>query len=157
MKFERLPFLLLIFLSLSVIHSKGEEITGKVSDIEGKPVRGAIVKLLEKNGSTLAFSTSKTRGEYSITFSDTIALNCIIIFSHSKFETLSLPLSEIKRNPDVTLTPGSRELQEIVVLPKAVRAKGDTILYSVDALRHASDRNVDDFIAHLPGMSVDSQ
>ncbi len=115
------------------------------------------MKLLEKNGSTLAFSTSKTRGEYSITFSDTIALNCIIIFSHSKFETLSLPLSEIKRNPDVTLTPGSRELQEIVVLPKAVRAKGDTILYSVDALRHASDRNVEDFIAHLPGMSVDSQ
>lgn len=155
-KLSRL-LLTIAFPSLFSLTSFSEQIRGIVRNDEGKSVYGVIVNALKNDSITVGYAISKRDGSYILNIEDTNSKDILINFSHSQYETLVLPVSKIKENGDVSLVPGGIELNEITVLPSPIRAKGDTITYSVDALRNVSDRTLEDFISHLPGMTVDAQ
>lgn len=103
----------------------------------------------------MRFVQTKTDGKYTISVPDSLAADGCVCFDKVGYSRLVKTVAELAANPDVSLSPESKQLEEIVVMPSPIRARGDTVVYSVDAMRHVSDRTIEDVIKHLPGMSVD--
>ena len=56
---------ILFFMLLHVTASAQIKVTGRVTDLQNKPVGDVIVKIVSGT-KTLAYSTTNTRGEYSV-------------------------------------------------------------------------------------------
>lgn len=157
---KSLVFQFFIFMTIPISFCQSvlaREITGTVTDNNHRPLAGVMVKTQCQSGKTVGFMTTRGDGKYSINIPDSLGNEVLLRFDKIDFSGIVMTLEELLRNPDITLTPEGKTLEEIVVLPSPIRAHGDTVTYSVDALRHVSDRTIEDVIRHLPGVRVSSQ
>ncbi|MDE5876908.1 MAG: carboxypeptidase-like regulatory domain-containing protein [Muribaculaceae bacterium] len=156
---------LLTYLSLGILLQvvtltvRADDSTGQLqgtvkADDTGKPLKGVIVRINDSEDKILAYTLTKNEGQYTLTIPDSTAGEQTVTFEKNGYDRLRCPLATLRRSPDVTLLPGGQALQEVVVMPSPIIARKDTIIYSVDAIRNASDRTIEDVISHLPGINV---
>lgn len=143
-----------MILPLSVEASEGRNAVGRVIDsYDGKGLRGVAVKITS-NSKMISYCLSKGGGHFTIQLPGKISVGDSISFSSLSYNELKIPLEEKVDMGDVRLTPRGKELEEITVSPRLITSRGDTLTFDVNMLKTAADRNIEDVIKHLPGMSV---
>lgn len=129
-------------------------ITGEVVESQTtSPIGGVIVKC-KHQGKILGYCVSKSNGSYSVEIPDSVHTDVMIEFSAHGYQTVFMSDGKLSDDNIIKLMPQAEDLEEIVVRPLAVVAKGDTLIYNVDAVRNVADRSIEDVIAHLPGVEV---
>jgi len=142
------------------------KVTGRVIDLQNKPVSDVIVKLVKGYGSasearecgtkTLAFTSSNAKGEYSLELKSAPSGEVTLQFTHISYEKESerLSLKERTTKVDMVLTPKSISLKEVTVKPDPLRQKGDTLTHNLASFLGKGDVTLEDGLKRLPGVDV---
>ena len=141
-------------------------VTGRVIDLQNKPVSDVIVKLVS-GSKTLAFTSTNAKGEYALELKSVPNGEVTLQFNHISYEKESLALADLKSansksgisNPlqgkvDMVLTPKNISLKEVTVKPDPLRQKGDTLSYNLASFLRKGDVTLEDGLKNLPGISI---
>ena len=130
-------------------------VTGRVIDLQNKPVSDVIVKLV--NGTkTLAFTSTNAKGEYAIEMKSAPSGEVTLQFTHISYEKESERLSfkEKAVKVDMLLTPKAVSLKEVTVKPDPLRQRGDTLSHNLASFLGKGDVTLEDGLKRLPGVDV---
>ena len=146
---------ILICMLLAVTASAQVKVTGRVTDLQNKPVGDVIVKIVSGT-KTLAYSTTNTRGEYSVELKEAPKGEVSLTFSHISYEKESenLTLTEKQTKVDMALTPKTISLKEVMVKADPLRQKGDTLVHNLASFLGKGDVTLEDGLKRLPGVDV---
>ena len=147
--------------SLAIIASAQVKVTGRVIDLQNKPVSDVIVKLVSGT-KTLAFTSSNAKGEYSLEVKNAPTGMVTLQFTHISYEKESERLTlkqsgitnPLQRKVDMILTPKSISLKEVTVKPDPLRQKGDTLTHNLASFLGKGDVTLEDGLKRLPGVDV---
>jgi hypothetical protein len=136
-------------------------VTGRVIDLQNKPVSDVIVKLVS-GSKTLAFTSSNAKGEYSLELKSAPSGEVTLQFTHISYEKESERLTlkqsgitnPLQRKLDMILTPKSISLKEVTVKPDPLRQKGDTLTHNLASFLGKGDVTLEDGLKRLPGVDV---
>ena len=131
------------------------KVTGRVIDLQNKPVSDVIVKVV--NGSkTLAFTSTNAKGEYALELKSATSGEVSLQFTHISYEKESerLTLKERLTKVDMVLTPKEVSLKEVKVKPDPLRQRGDTLSYNLVSFLRKGDVTLEDGLKNLPGISI---
>lgn len=151
---KRLLYIILYVL-LAASASAQVRVTGRVIDLQNKPVSDVIVKLV--NGTkTLAFSSTNAKGEYAIEMKSAPSGEVTLQFTHISYEKESERLSfkEKAVKVDMLLTPKAVSLKEVTVKPDPLRQRGDTLSHNLASFLGKGDVTLEDGLKRLPGVDV---
>ena len=81
---KRLLFLI-IYMTMSAITLAQIKVTGRVTNLQNRPVSDVIVKCLSGN-KTLAFTTSNAQGIYTLELKEMPKKEVVLLFSHISYE-----------------------------------------------------------------------
>ena len=84
-------FLYIIYIALAATASAQVKVTGRVIDLQNKPVSDVIVKLVS-GSKTLAFTSTNAKGEYALEVKNAPTGEVTLQFTHISYEKESLPL-----------------------------------------------------------------
>ena len=117
---------------LAATASAQVRVTGRVIDLQQKPVSDVIVKLVS-GSKTLAFTSSNAKGEYSLELKNAPSGEVSLQFTHISYEKESerVTLKEKVTKVDMILTPKAVSLKEVTVKPDPLRQKGDTLSHNL--------------------------
>lgn len=146
-------FILCLFLGqLSVSAAVPESAAGTIVDGESrKPIAGAVVQALNRQGRVTSFASSDATGAFKIKISDTtdsVSFRCM------GYETLKLP-RDYDFAQGVAMWPKTTLLKDVIVQAPDIYAKGDTLVFNVARYANASDNAIIDVIKRLPGIKVE--
>ena len=142
-------------MALAVHASAQMRVTGRVIDLQNKPVSDVIVKVV--NGSkTLAFTSTNAKGEYALELKSAPNGEVSLQFNHISYEKESerLTLKERTLKVDMVLTPKAVSLKEVTVKPDPLRQKGDTLSHNLASFLGKGDVTLEDGLKRLPGVDV---
>lgn len=142
--------LLLAFLLPTV--NAGVIVKGRVTDTEGNPLAGIIIRLYQDT-KVKGFANSKRDGSFAVK-ADTITLPALLTFASKSFGHKEITVESLTDSIYAVLTPEHYQIKEVVVKALRVRVKGDTITYDVAAHTGKGDRSIEDVIKKLPGIEV---
>ncbi len=153
---------LFIFISLQVheLHGQGR-ITGLVTDSTDFAIPYVQVILYDStNIKIIDFTQCDSLGKYQLSVEEPGFYNLAFsILSHNPVNIpIEIPRSETESSIvlDVSLTPRSLELDEVIVQSeRSIRVSGDTITMKVDDFRRGDEEVVEDVLKVLPGFDVD--
>ena len=139
-------------MALAVHASAQVKVMGRVIDLQNKPVGDVIVKIVSGT-KTLAYSTTNTRGEYSVELKEAPKGEVSLTFSHISYEKESenLTLTEKQTKVDMALTPKTISLKEVMVKADPLRQKGDTLVHNLASFLGKGDVTLEDGLKRLPG------
>ena len=151
---KRLLYIIL-YVVLAVHASAQTMVTGRVTDLQNKPVSDVIVKLVSGN-KTLAFTSSNAQGEYSLEVKNAPSGEVTLQFTHISYEKESERLSfkEKAVKVDMILTPKSISLKEVTVKSDPLRQRGDTLSHNLASFLGKGDVTLEDGLKRLPGVDV---
>ena len=149
---------IILFVVLAASASAQVKVTGRVTDLQNKPVGDVIVKIVSGT-KTLAYSTTNTRGEYSVELKEAPKGEVSLTFSHISYEKESenLTLTEKQTKVDMALTPKTISLKEVMVKADPLRQKGrsDRIFAPAGEEAHRDLRlAVDETVAHKVSVEI---
>ncbi len=132
-------------------------LTGRVTDTSGKPVSRAIVKVYGAGSDSLvAYGSTDAKGAYVLTVK-TQAPRLLLRISHLSYRTGELTADNRPQQlPEVRLQPGGQQLREVTVRAPALRVMDDTLSYDVNQLKSGDDRNIEDVIRRIPGITIET-
>ncbi len=151
---KRLLYIIL-YIALAATASAQVKVTGRVIDLQNKPVSDVIVKVV--NGSkTLAFTSTNAKGEYALELKSAPSGEVSLQFNHISYEKESerLTLKERLTKVDMVLTPKEVSLKEVTVKPDPLRQRGDTLSYNLASFLKKGDVTLEDGLKNLPGISI---
>ena len=151
---KRLLYIIL-YIALAATASAQVKVTGRVIDLQNKPVSDVIVKVV--NGSkTLAFTNTNAKGEYALELKSATSGEVSLQFTHISYEKESerLTLKERLTKVDMVLTPKEVSLKEVTVKPDPLRQRGDTLSYNLASFLRKGDVTLEDGLKNLPGISI---
>ena len=151
---KRLLYIIL-YVVLTASASAQVKVTGRVIDLQNKPVSDVIVKVV--NGSkTLAFTNTNAKGEYALELKSATSGEVSLQFTHISYEKESerLTLKERLTKVDMVLTPKEVSLKEVTVKPDPLRQRGDTLSYNLASFLKKGDVTLEDGLKNLPGISI---
>ena len=151
---KRLLYIIL-YIALAATASAQVKVTGRVIDLQNKPVSDVIVKVV--NGSkTLAFTSTNAKGEYALELKSATSGEVTLQFTHISYEKESerLTLKERLTKVDMVLTPKEVSLKEVTVKPDPLRQRGDTLSYNLASFLKKGDVTLEDGLKNLPGISI---
>ena len=146
---------IILYIALAVHASAQVKVTGRVIDLQNKPVSDVIVKLV--NGTkTLAFTSTNAKGEYAIDMKSAPSGEVTLQFTHISYEKESERLSfkEKAVKVDMLLTPKAVSLKEVTVKSDPLRQKGDTLSHNLASFLGKGDVTLEDGLKRLPGVDV---
>ena len=146
---------IILYIALAVHASAQVKVTGRVIDLQNKPVSDVIVKLV--NGTkTLAFTSTNAKGEYAIEMKSAPSGEVTLQFTHISYEKESERLSfkEKAVKVDMLLTPKAVSLKEVTVKSDPLRQKGDTLSHNLASFLGKGDVTLEDGLKRLPGVDV---
>ena len=151
---KRLLYIVL-YIVLAVHASAQMRVTGRVIDLQNKPVSDVIVKMVS-GSKTLAFTSSNAKGEYSLELKNAPSGEVSLQFTHISYEKESerLTLKERTMKVDMVLTPKAVSLKEVTVKPDPLRQKGDTLSHNLASFLSKGDVTLEDGLKRLPGVDV---
>ena len=133
----------LLYIILSVVlaasASAQVRVTGRVIDLQNKPVSDVIVKLVS-GSKTLAFTSSNAQGVYNLEVKNA--------------PTGEVALKERVTKMDMILTPKAVSLKEVTVKPDPLRQRGDTLSHNLASFLGKGDVTLEDGLKRLPGVDV---
>ena len=149
---------IILFAVLTVSASAQVRVTGRVIDLQNKPVSDVIVKLVSGT-KTLAFTSTNAKGEYAIEMKSAPTGEVTLQFTHISYEKESLPLPPPNGGgkpilQDMVLTPKNISLKEVTVKPDPLRQRGDTLTYNLSSFLKKGDVTLEDGLKNLPGISI---
>lgn len=130
-------------------------VTGRVIDLQQKPVSDVIVKLAS-GSKTLAFTNSNAQGVYSLEVKNAPSGEVTLQFTHIGYEKESerVTLKERVTKMDMILTPKDVLLKEVTVKPDPLRQRGDTLSHNLASFLGKGDVTLEDGLKRLPGVDV---
>ena len=149
---KQLIILAFVFLSLE---GYGQvTISGKLTDVSGKPVASASV-VINKSGTDelLAYDITDYQGRFNITFS-VKAENVELQIRNMGYVTIIKTIPNKNEAYNFELTEHPTELEEVIVEATSITRKGDTLNYSVNAFVKEQDRTIADVLKRMPGIEV---
>ena len=140
---------------LAVHASAQMRVTGRVIDLQNKPVSDVIVKVVSGT-KTLAFTSTNAKGEYALELKSAPNGEVSLQFNHISYEKESerLTLKERTLKVDMVLTPKAVSLKEVTVKPDPLRQKGDTLSHNLASFLGKGDVTLEDGLKRLPGVDV---
>ena len=151
---KRLLYMIL-YVVLAASASAQVKVTGRITDLQNKPVGDVIVKVVSGN-KTLAFTSSNAKGEYALNLNNLPNEEVTLQFTHISYEKESerLSLREKVTNVDMLLTPKSISLKEVTVKADPLRQRGDTLSHNLASFLGKGDVTLEDGLKRLPGVDV---
>ena len=151
---KRLLYIIL-YVVLAASASAQVKVTGRVIDLQQKPVSDVIVKLVS-GSKTLAFTSSNAQGVYSLEVKNAPTGEVTLQFTHISYEKESerLTLKERTLKVDMVLTPKAVSLKEVTVKPDPLRQRGDTLSHNLASFLGKGDVTLEDGLKRLPGVDV---
>ena len=151
---KRLLYIIL-YIALAATASAQVKVTGRVIDLQNKPVSDVIVKVVSGT-KTLAFTRTNAKGEYAIEMKSAPTGEVTLQFTHISYEKESerLSLKERVTKVDMLLTPNAVSLKEVTVKPDPLRQKGDTLSHNLASFLGKGDVTLEDGLKRLPGVDV---
>ena len=151
---KRLLYIIL-YVVLAASASAQVRVTGRVIDLQNKPVSDVIVKMVS-GSKTLAFTSSNAKGEYALELKSAPTGEVTLQFSHISYEKESerVTLKERVTKVDMILTPKSISLKEVTVKPDPLRQRGDTLTHNLASFLGKGDVTLEDGLKRLPGVDV---
>ena len=151
-----LLFMLVVVLAASA--SAQLRVTGRVIDLQNKPVGDVIVKLVSGT-KTLAYGSTNAKGEYALEVKSAPSGTLTLQFNHISYEkeTSPLPASPSRGgvvNQDMVLTPKAVTLKEVTVKADPLRQRGDTLSHNLASFLGKGDVTLEDGLKRLPGVDV---
>ena len=133
------------------------KVTGRVIDLQNKPVSDVIVKMVSGT-KTLAFTSTNAKGEYALELKSAPSGEVSLQFTHISYEKESerLTLKEQTLKVDMVLTPKAVSLKEVTVKPDPLRQKGDTLSHNLASFLGKGDVTLEDGLKRLPGLPRES-
>ena len=151
----RLTFLFFLLVFALVVRGQSV-ISGVVSNEAGQPLPGVMVRIYAQGGSqVLAFGQTNKTGHYRLEVKTTEAASLTVRYAHLSYKTVEARLPNAAAHHDVQLTERVVSLKAATARAPHIRQRGDTITYSVAALKGKADRNIEDVIRRIPGIEVD--
>ncbi len=131
------------------------KVTGRVIDLQNKPVSDVIVKVVSGT-KTLAFTSTNAKGEYALEVKNAPSGEVSLQFNHISYEKESelVTLRDKVTKVDMILTPKSISLKEVTVKPDPLRQKGDTLSHNLASFLSKGDVTLEDGLKRLPGVDV---
>ena len=151
---KRLLYIIL-YMVLAASASAQVNVTGRVIDLQQKPVSDVIVKLVS-GSKTLAFTNSNAHGVYSLEVKNAPSGEVTLQFTHISYEKESerVTLKERVTKMDMILTPKEVLLKEVTVKPDPLRQRGDTLSHNLASFLSKGDVTLEDGLKRLPGVDV---
>jgi len=151
-----LLFIIVVVLAASA--SAQLRVTGRVIDLQNKPVGDVIVKLMSGT-KTLAFTSTNAKGEYALEVKSVPSGTLTLQFNHISYEkeTSPLPASPSRGGvvkQDMVLTPKAVTLKEVTVKADPLRQRGDTLSHNLASFLGKGDVTLEDGLKRLPGVDV---
>ncbi len=148
-------FVLYSLFFISFLASAQVRVTGRITDLQQKPVGDVIVKLMIGNR-TLAFTSTNAKGEYVLKLKEAPKNEVMLLFNHISYEreSESLVLKEKETKVDRMLTPKSISLKEVTVKSNPLRQFGDTLTHRLASFLGKGDVTLEDGLKRLPGVDV---
>lgn len=145
----------ILYVVLAVHASAQTMVTGRVTDMQNKPVSNVIVKLVS-GSKTLAFTSSNAQGEYSLEVKNAPSGEVTLQFTHISYEKESkrVTLRDKVTKLDMILTPKSISLKRVTVKPDPLRQRGDTLSHNLASFLGKGDVTLEDGLKRLPGVDV---
>ncbi len=148
-------FIFLFFITLFYQVVAQSTLQGKVSDGHS-PIDFAQVYVQELEGKILTYAFTDSLGGFIHSFKtekDSILIN-VARLGYKSFQKV---ISSKQKGIDVQLSLSDEStLMEVVVTEgRTIEIKGDTLSYFVHPFSDGSEKNVEDLLAKLPGVSVD--
>ena len=142
-------------MALAVHASAQVKVTGRVIDLQNKPVSDVIVKVVSGT-KTLAFTSTNAKGEYALELKSAPTGEATLQFTHISYEKESerLTFKEKAVKVDMVLTPKAVSLKEVTVKPDPLRQKGDTLSHNLASFLGKGDVTLEDGLKRLPGVDV---
>jgi hypothetical protein len=149
--------LALILLLCSSVAAQQVNISGAVRYKDtGEPAAGSNVLLFSKDGkSLLSYSSANSSGNYSVNYSgnrDSLLLK----ITGFNIKTVERRIKNISQKIDFTVSAQALKLDDVVVKPKAITRRSDTLSYNVSAYRDSMDFAIADVMKKMPGITVKS-
>lgn len=157
-KQRQLIFLYLYFITIFCYSQT--KITGKVSrpDKEGLPSVSIVIKD-SINKSTVAYTFSDGRGDYSLILKDTGKYTISFLSLGYKAKTLPIAVLPNKDNIDlnVILEEQPTDLEEVIIrAEKPISVRKDTINFKTKYFTDGTEQTVEELLKKIPGLNVDS-
>ena len=141
--------------ALAATASAQVKVTGRVIDLQNKPVSDVIVKMVSGT-KTLAFTSTNAKGVYNLEVKNAPSGERLRVgeqssgmvtlqFNHISYEKESerVTLQERVTKMDMIFTPKSISLKEVTVKPDPLRQKGDTLTHSLASFLGKGDVTLD--------------
>lgn len=131
-------------------------ISGQVTDEKGVPLVSAIVRAYPMEGEELAaYCFTNTAGEYSLKISGGTT-DLRLQFSMLGHQTVEKRIANKSAKYDIYMPETSIELEDVTVEAPPISSSGDTVVYHMASFSTQADRNIEDVIRKLPGITVDA-
>ena len=130
-------------------------IEGSVSNDDGAPVVGAMVKVSE-GGSIKAFAATKANGYFTLAFDGITSDSLTVTADKMNFERLSLRVPNKSHKLKLTMRPTATRLREVVVSAPVVYQRGDTLRFNLAQFIGKGDISLEDALRKVPGITVSS-
>lgn len=131
-------------------------IIGSVHLYDGSPIENAIITAKEptdKGERIVASTTTSEQGQYVITLSSS-SKRIIMYVSNFNIKPIKREIANISQTVNFVAESHKIDLQEVVVRPTTIKAKGDTLTYNLIYFRDKNDRKLREILDRLPGVTV---
>lgn len=146
--------IIIIYSLLPLMAMAQMRITGTVTDANGKPLTGAIVKLRQSGtGKMIRFGKTDVRGLFSLD----AAADGYLEVSMLGFKKQRIDNPTTEKPLRIVMQEEAVALKEVTVKASKVREHGDTLTYNVATFADQSDRSIGDVLARIPGFEVNKQ
>jgi len=150
--------ILFSFLSATVFAQEKIQIRGIVRNAEGKSLSNASVTLFYEGEKDSVRTTTNDKGIFQ--FANTKPANTGIIVSYIGYDVFARyydyrNTSGEQNITDISMTPGGKTLDNVVVQASKVQIKEDTVSFKIDSTMYRKNDNVEEVIKKLPGVEVD--
>ncbi|QDP85292.1 hypothetical protein FNJ88_06830 [Chryseobacterium sp. SNU WT5] len=144
----------LFVLFLTIYSWAQSSITGKISDIDGKPVASASVTVEEPGkDAIIAYSITNSKGEYKVTFTSSEANVDLKIKAFNQKPSQKTVKNE-SQTQNFSLQSDATEIKEVKIKARMINKRGDTISYDIKAFESKADRTLSDVLKKMPGIEV---
>lgn len=146
--------IIIIYSLLPLMAMAQMRITGTVTDTDGKPLTGAIVKLRQSGtGKMIRFGKTDVRGLFSLD----AAADGYLEVSMLGFKKQRIDNPTTEKPLQIVMQEEAVALKEVTVKASKVREHGDTLTYNVATFADQNDRSIGDVLARIPGFEVNKQ
>ena len=130
-------------------------LTGTARDASGKVLGNVVVKGLNRHKKLKRYALTNKQGVFRLVTAAEDSITTVTL-SRLGYTTKTFLHKDFGKLKNVTMQEEAVNIKEVVVKSVPIRQRGDTLTYSVNAFKKASDRTIEDVIKRLPGINVDN-